>query len=42
MQLLVDTQAILWFQTSDSRLLANAKLLIENPENNCLISIASL
>ncbi|MFS2188155.1 type II toxin-antitoxin system VapC family toxin [Mucilaginibacter sp. Mucisp84] len=42
MQLLIDTQAILWFQTSHDRLSKTAKQLIENPDNQCYISMASL
>ncbi|RAV49887.1 DNA-binding protein [Mucilaginibacter rubeus] len=33
MQLLIDTQAILWFQASDDRLSNTVKQSIENPDN---------
>jgi len=42
MELLIDTQAILWFQSSDDRLSNNAKNLILDNKNVCFVSIASL
>ncbi len=42
MQLLIDTQAILWFQGSDAKLSDKARDLIINKDNTCFISIASL
>jgi PIN domain nuclease of toxin-antitoxin system len=42
MQLLIDTQAILWFQGSDVKLSDQARDLIINKDNTCFISIASL
>lgn len=41
MNLLVDTQALLWFLNDDSRLTANAKGHIEDPANRKLVSIAT-
>jgi len=42
MRLLIDTQAILWFQSSDGKLSNQAKDLIMDQGNTCFISIASL
>jgi PIN domain nuclease of toxin-antitoxin system len=42
MQLLIDTHAILWYQTSDTRLSKAAKEAIANPLNQCFVSIGSL
>jgi len=42
MRLLIDTHAILWFQSSDTNLSNQAKSLIINEENTCFISIISL
>lgn len=42
MQLLIDTHVILWFQASNNKLSAAAKQLIENVDNQCYISMASL
>ena len=42
MNLLLDTHAFLWFSEDSPNLSKNSKSLIENSENNCLISIASL
>ena len=42
MRLLIDTQAILWFQGSDDKLSDTAKNLISDKENACFISIVSL
>jgi PIN domain nuclease of toxin-antitoxin system len=42
MQLLIDTQAILWFQASDSKLTIKATNLIADQQNKCFVSMASL
>jgi PIN domain nuclease of toxin-antitoxin system len=42
MQLLIDTQAILWFQSSDIKLSNKVRDLIIDKGNACFISIASL
>ncbi len=42
MEVLLDTQAVLWFQNADNRLSEKAKKLIDNPGNSCFVSIASL
>lgn len=42
MKVLLDTQAFLWFITDDPKLSALARRLIEDPNNERLISIASL
>jgi PIN domain nuclease of toxin-antitoxin system len=42
MRLLVDTQAILWFQSSDDKLSNGARDLIIDKNNICFISAASL
>lgn len=42
MRLLIDTQAILWFQESNQKLSPRAKDIILNKDNECLISVASL
>ena len=42
MELLIDTHATLWFQSSDNKLSETAKQLIEDPNNQCYISFASL
>jgi PIN domain nuclease of toxin-antitoxin system len=42
MNLLIDTQAILWFQASDPRLSDKAMELIADKKNTCFVSIASL
>ncbi len=41
MNLLLDTQAFLWFLWDDPRLSATARTLIEEPANRKLVSIAS-
>lgn len=41
MKLLLDTHALLWFLDADPSLSANAKALIEDPQNHKLVSIAS-
>jgi len=42
MNLLIDTHAVIWFITKDSRLPDTTLRLIESPDNNCFVSIASL
>jgi len=42
MNLLFDTHAFLWFSEDNPSLSKKTKLIIENPENNCFISMASL
>jgi PIN domain nuclease of toxin-antitoxin system len=42
MQLIIDTQAILWFQNADTKLSKKAKDLILNKTNVCFVSIVSL
>lgn len=41
MKLLLDTHSFLWFITSDSKLSANAHVLISDPQNDVLVSPAS-
>lgn len=42
MRILLDTQAFLWFITDDTKLSVFARSLIENPDNDRLLSIAGL
>jgi len=42
MHLLVDTQALLWFEAGDKRLSPTAKAAITNPDNIRSVSLASL
>ncbi len=42
MQLIIDTQAILWFQNADTKLSKKAKDLMLDKANVCFISIVSL
>jgi len=42
MKLLLDTHAFLWFITDDPALSSEAKSLIENPDNDVFLSVASL
>jgi PIN domain nuclease of toxin-antitoxin system len=42
MNFLLDTHAFLWFSEDNRNLSAEAKLLIEDTRNNCVISIVSL
>ncbi|CAM3866191.1 type II toxin-antitoxin system VapC family toxin [Mucilaginibacter galii] len=42
MELLLDTHALLWFQSSDPKLSRKALEQISNPGNTCFISVASL
>lgn len=42
MNLLLDTHAFLWYYSGSSNLSPNAKLAIENPENDFFVSMASL
>lgn len=41
MNLLLDTHTVIWYLTDDNKLAAKAKAAIEDPENNCFISLAS-
>ncbi len=41
MNLLIDTHAVIWFISEDPNLPEKTKKLIESPENNCYVSIAS-
>lgn len=42
MNLLLDTHAFIWFVSGDNLLSVKAKNAIENPSNQCYISVASL
>ncbi len=42
MNLLIDTHAVIWFITAHDELPSHVQDRIENPENNCFVSIASL
>ncbi len=42
MRLLLDTHALLWWLSDDSRLGAQARALIEDPGNDVLVSMVSL
>ena len=42
MKFLIDTHAIIWFITDDSKLPASVKNLIEDIANTCFVSVASL
>ncbi|MDM8532729.1 type II toxin-antitoxin system VapC family toxin [Anaerolineales bacterium HSG25] len=42
MKLLLDTHALIWFIKGDRRLSATARTLIETPENQRLVSTATL
>ena len=41
MNSLIDTHAVIWFITEDSKLPLKTKKIIENSENNCFVSIAT-
>lgn len=41
MDLLLDTHAVIWFITEDSKMPLKTKRLIEDPINRCFVSIAS-
>lgn len=41
MNVLVDTHAVIWFITDNSRLSPLARKVIESPENICFVSIAT-
>jgi PIN domain nuclease of toxin-antitoxin system len=41
MNILLDTHAVIWFITEDSKLPLASKRIIENPENNCFVSLAT-
>lgn len=42
MNLLLDTHVLIWFITADDKLPKNTRILLENPNNNCFVSIATL
>lgn len=42
MNLLLDTYVVIWFITEDDRLPSKIKFLIEDTQNACFVSIASL
>ena len=42
MKLLLDTHALLWFFSGNTKISETAKVLIENPQNHKFISIASI
>ena len=42
MKLLLETNTAIWFVTDNKQLPKSSKQLIENPENHCFISIATL
>jgi len=42
MDIIVDTHAAIWFITDNKQLPESSKKIIEEPENNCYISIATL
>jgi len=41
MNILLDTHALIWFITEDSKLPLASKKLIEDPKNSCFVSIAT-
>ncbi|MGV3763588.1 type II toxin-antitoxin system VapC family toxin [Parapedobacter sp.] len=41
MNLLLDTHALIWYITDNHRLPAKTRSLIEFPENNCFVSLAT-
>jgi PIN domain nuclease of toxin-antitoxin system len=42
MRLLLDTHTLIWFFAGNSQLTTNARILIEDEDNNKLVSIASI
>ena len=42
MEFLLDTHALIWFMNADNRLTQSSKLIIQNSENKCYVSIASI
>ncbi len=42
MRLLLDTHTLIWFFAGDSKLSATARIIIEDEDNNKLVSIASI
>jgi PIN domain nuclease of toxin-antitoxin system len=42
MRLLLDTHTLIWFFAGNSQLSTNARILIEDEDNNKLVSIASI
>ncbi|MEM7761317.1 MAG: PIN domain-containing protein [Cyanobacteria bacterium P01_A01_bin.40] len=41
MQVLLDTNAFLWWVTNDPKISAEAKIIISNPQNDIFFSIVS-
>jgi PIN domain nuclease of toxin-antitoxin system len=41
MNVLMDTQAIIWFAENNPQLSVNARSMIENDDNECFVSMAS-
>ena len=41
MNVLIDTQSIIWFAENNTQLSQTARETMENPENECFVSIAS-
>ena len=41
MNILIDTQAIIWFAENNNQLSKTARAAIENVENTCYVSMAS-
>ena len=41
MNILMDTQAIIWFAENNPQLSVNARSIIENEDNECFVSMAS-
>ncbi len=42
MNILIDTQAIIWFAENNSQLSVKARDMMEDEDNNCFVSMASL
>ena len=42
MNVILETHAVIWFITEDKQLPDSLKSLIENSENDCFVSVASL
>lgn len=41
MDILLDTHVVIWFITDDPKLPVASKKFIENPNNNCFVSVAT-
>lgn len=41
MNILLDTHAVIWFITEDSKLPSASQKMIEDPKNNCFVSVAT-